>query len=230
MRIKIAALVTAVIAAALVSVAIAQGGARGPAPIAPGPGTNAADGRVDAASGGGLKPCPSDNSANFDTYSVGAVFEGHKLNPVQRVCEEPGAVAIAEHAPAVRDNHVAFLYGTCTVPPEDESSCPLPISVQVFPACERNRSLYARYPAPDGRVYDFTPIQIRGTEAAVFDDGLRIEVYTGDATVVIWGTDAARVRRAANALHGVHAGRKIGVSDPLPEPDRGAQEGLLRCG
>lgn len=170
------------------------------------------------------------HTANFDTYSVGAVFEGNKLNPVQRVCEEPDAVAIAEHAPAIRDNHVAFLYGTCTVPPEDESSCPLPISVQVFPACERNRSLYTRYPAPDGRVYDFTPIKIRGTEAAVFDDGLRIEVYTGNATVVIWGTDAARVGRAANALRGVHAGHTIGVSDPLPGPERGAQEGLLRCG
>ena len=86
-----------------------------------------------------------------------------------------------------------------------------------------------RYAAPDGQAYDSKLTKIRGTDAAVFDDGLRIEVYTGDATVVIWGTDAARVRRAANALHGVHAGRKIASSDPLPAPESGAQEGQLRC-
>lgn len=233
MKVNFATIATVVVAAAgaggVVAVALAQTAQPQPAPIAPGPGLNPGDGAVDAAAGGGLKPCPADKSANFDTYSLGATFEGQRRGQVERACQPPDPTARAMSAPALRDNHAGYNYGTCTVPPEDEASCPYPIAVQNFPACERNLSLYRRYAAPDGQTYPFDETTIRGVPAAVFDSGLRVEVYTGDVTVVIWGTEAGAVRRAASRLQGLHRGRPVSVSQDLPAPDPGAQQGKLAC-
>jgi hypothetical protein len=223
------AAVVVAVAIAAVSIALAQGGGPAPAPIRPGPGSPATGDKVDAAAGGGLKPCPSDKSANFDTYSLGGTFEDNRRGAPQRVCGMPSASAQAMRSPAVRDNHLGFNYGTCDVPPEDEASCAYPIAIQSFPACERNLSLYQRYPAPDGQSYPYEKTAIRGVPAAIFDSGQRIEIYTGDATVVVWGTSAPTVARAAERLQGTHRGTVVPASKELPAPSAGALDGKLAC-
>jgi hypothetical protein len=229
-RAPIAVAVTALGLAGIVSIAIAQvGRAPAPTPVQPGPGTRSGAAYADASAGGGLKPCPADKAPNFDAYSLGAEFEGHKLTGADRVCNPPDSSAVAMRAPAVRDNNLTYLYGTCKVPDDDEASCPYPVSVQNFPACERNLSLYQRYPAPSGESVPYTKTTVRGVPAAVFDGGLRIEVYTGDVTVVVWGQVAAAVRRAATHLQGLHGGKPVDGAEGLPDPRPGAMQGTLPC-
>lgn len=195
---------------------------------APAPGVPTPAAMPDAAGGGGLKACTAD-AANFDSYSVGVKFDGLPRTDTKRVCEAPDATAIRAGAPALRDNNLTFIYGTCRIPDDAEGGCSFPLSVQNFPACERNLSLYQRFPSPTGDVYPHIETEVRGVPAAVFDDGRRIEVYTGDATVVIWGQTATRVSAAARSLQGTHHGEAISPQQTLPPPEPGATAGRLAC-
>lgn len=231
MRFKIAIGLLAAVAIALLLVdSSALGGAATPDPVPsrPSPGVPTSSALPDAAGGGGLKRC-TDTTANFDAYSAGATFDGLRRADAQRICKDPDATAIRLGAPALRDNKLTFTYGTCKVPDEPEASCPYPLAIQNFPACERNLSLYRRFPSPTGDVYPHVQTKVRGVPAAVFDDGQRVEVYTGDATVVIWGQSATRVAAAAKSLQGIHRGQAIGSGQELPPPEPGAIEGQLAC-
>src|SRR5215211_4061253 len=45
-------------------------------------------------------------------------------------------------------------------------------------------------------------VTVRGVPAAYFENGLRLELYTGKATVMIFGPERAQIQRAAAALRG----------------------------
>lgn len=170
------------------------------------------------------KDCPSASEAvDHDQYSVGDDHEGLKLSKRYAVCD---AEPTGPYAPPTRRNFVSRLYGTCT--PIGEGGCPYPLEVQSWPACERNASLYTRFPGPAGPLIP-QRTTIRGVPAAVFDNGLRIEVYTGDATVVVTATSARDALVAARRLTGWRAGRRVEVTDPLPAPESGAVDGELAC-
>ncbi|MDQ5821963.1 MAG: hypothetical protein M3540_11035 [Actinomycetota bacterium] len=120
-----------------------------------------------------------------------------------------------------RAKYVSFIYGDCI--PVADTGCAPPAEIQVWPACVRNLSLYARYrnaPVPD-------PVTIRGTTAAYFEDGRRLEVQTRDSTVVIFGASHEVVSAAASTLRGVN------VADPatgaLAPPVPGAVDGRIAC-
>jgi hypothetical protein len=172
-----------------------------------------------------LKACPSDGSANFDTYSAGPSVAGKGLAQSLRRCEP---LYTGPSAPPGRVNSDTKIYGSC-MPEAGSESCSFPVTVESWPACERNLSLYRRHPAPDGSRLAYTTTQIRGTQAAIFDEGTRIEVYTGDATVVVTSTSADLARRAANQLVGNHRGKPVKGDENLPESDPGAVDGTLAC-
>jgi len=48
-------------------------------------------------------------------------------------------------------------------------------------------------------------VTVRGVPAAYFENGLRLELYTGKATVMIFGPERAQIQRAAAALRGANA-------------------------
>jgi hypothetical protein len=105
---------------------------------------------------------------------------------------------------ASRVNTVAFLYGTCEPPSGTDGGCAPPLSISSFPVCEQPRSLYERY-SGGGAPLPYENTRVRGAPAAVFNEGasgsrLRLEVYAGDARVVIAGDDAELVKRAADRM------------------------------
>jgi hypothetical protein len=121
-------------------------------------------------------------------------------------------------------NYVSFVYGECDA--TDETGCAPVAEVQVWPACRRNPSLYARgrsaiAPRPD-------PTSVRGAPAAFFDDGARLEIQTATSTVVVFGADRGAVSSIASALRGVNTGVRAG--QPFPRPAPGALDGTLSCG
>ena len=68
--------------------------------------------------------------------------------------------------------------------------------------------------------------RIRGVPAAYFEGGYRLEIQTGESTVVIFGS-RSRIRAAIAALEGLNVG--IGPGQDLPPPAPGALDGSLPC-
>lgn len=181
-------------------------GARGVPPARPDPGS--------------CRPIPGH-------LDVGLEFEG-MIAQTSRSCETPGL--LPDHAVPTSNNMDAVLYGTCE-PPQGEGGCDPPLQIQTFGACERNRSLYTRYPGPDGpRRYQ--AITVRGVPAALFDDGngVMLEIYTAKVTTVIFADSEEIARRVGEELRGRLDSRGIAAREALPQPAKGALEGELSCG
>jgi hypothetical protein len=107
-------------------------------------------------------------------------------------------------------DYVSFVYGDCRPPPQ-EGGCPPPAEVQVWPAARRSLASYAAtlgVSAP--------PVtRIRGSPAAFFDGGTRLELYTAQVTVVLCARSPERLGRIAAALRCVRRDRASGPADGL---------------
>jgi hypothetical protein len=156
--------------------------------------------------------------ATYEVYWLGRSFEGLKLTGTFRRLEKPGP---GEKFGA---DFTTYLYGTCK-PRGSDGGCALPLEIQSWAACKRNLSVYSV--TPDGRPLPHKRTTIRGVPAAIFEDGLRLEVYTGKTTVVLFGYSGPQLRRAANVMRSVSG--KVGPGDPLPPPAPGALTGGLSC-
>ena len=157
---------------------------------------------------------------DFDHYDAGSEVEGFRKTETFRQCEDAGA--------PTRINTVTAVYGSCAA--HGDAGCAPPVQISSSPACERNLALYEKYPGPPGapRV-EYRRTSLRGLPAAIFDSGRRIEIYTGDATIVVYGENKGLTRAAAIRLSGVGHGRPIGMTEDLPAPVDGALEGELTC-
>lgn len=177
-----------------------------------------------------LKPCTgADEPANFPIYSLGPSVEGHEVNSVTRRCDEP-----KPEAPA-RANSVTYAYGVC---PElldgTETSCAPPLQIQSWPACERSLADYELLP---GVPYPHKSLgEHQGVPAYSFDEGSRVELYTGTATIVIFATDPALIEKAVAAIQPEPASEPPGdpkeadaQSPELPPPAPEAMAGRLSC-
>lgn len=171
-----------------------------------------------SAPAGGPAPFDPRSFSSFALYWLGDRFEGLPLQATTRR-DEPLA-----RGEKVRADFVGFIYGDCFA--SDESGCPPPLEVQVWPACVRSLADYTLTPA--GEALPHERATVRGVPAAFFENGLRLELYTGKATIVIFGLARAQIQRAAAALRGANA---LASSAPtLPPPARGALNGTLACG
>jgi hypothetical protein len=157
---------------------------------------------------------------DFSLYSLGQSFEGLALTSITQR-DDP----IEPNEP-VRANYVGYIYGDCSIASGDEACAP-PLEVQVWPACIRNHSTYQLTPTP-GSQLPHTDVVVRGAPGAVYEEGHRLEVYTGAETVVIFGDNEAQLFRAADSLASVNAGG-IEPGEPLPAPAATAMAGELTC-
>ena len=176
---------------------------------------------TDAAAGTGVKPC----SEQIDDFTAGWNGKFHGLRRDSKVerCAPP-----APAGPPTPADFTEVSYGDCHATPGN--ACSLPLTVQSWPACERNLSLYDRYSGPDfAPPPQHTNLTIRGVPAASFNDGEWLEVYTGDTTIVIFGQTEQLQEAAANALVGNDDGDKVTATEQLPDPEPGATSGQLSC-
>ncbi len=148
----------------------------------------------------GVLPCTDkDEPTNFDAYSLGREFEGLPLTGVDRMCTEAPSFA----PPYVRENVVAYYYGDCDIPPDqEEGGCRLPLTIQSRPRCERDPSDYYS-----------SKVTVRGVPGRLQDGG--VELLTGDAVVNVSAIEPGRALRAARAL--IKAPAK--PSDPVDEAE-----------
>lgn len=140
-------------------------------------------------------------------YHLGPSFEGLPLT----------AAPDARGGPASGNPAVDFIYGTCDPPGglfEDRGGCAPPLSVQIWSACERHiASVGLRY----------RQMRIRGVPAADVQGDTRLELQTGDITIVIFATALDQARRAADALRSLDG--RVGPREHLPPPVKGALSG-----
>jgi hypothetical protein len=166
-----------------------------------------------------LQDCPrKDPRPDFETYWVGSPFEGLESSGLLRTCTkvDPLLVDIQPELAKHRENHLSVTYGTCEPP------CQFPLSVQTWPACERNLfDNEAGGPRPHRKyLVDGIPVAgfVRGFEG--------VEVYTGGSTVVIFAPlpQALRAVAALRATDGDPA-----TASKLPLPRTGVLSGRIRC-
>lgn len=156
-------------------------------------------------------------AVDFPLFSAGDSFEGNALTGITRRLDK------ADVVDAANANFVGFRYGDCEAG-DDGSGCTGPLQIQIWPACERTRSSYTMGGEPMPR----EDLRVRGAPASFFEEGQRLEIYTGRATIVLFGLGREQLKRAAHALRGV-AGSSAQPGDSLPAPAVGALEGKLAC-
>jgi hypothetical protein len=170
-----------------------------------------------AAAGTRFKPC----SERFAYYSLGERFEGAGHGRRIRRCDRPYP------GEPTRANYHSFVYDRC------QSGCDPSVSVQTWPACERHAHSYDPPPGTDDgfEVQHGRMFSLRGARARFYEHGSRLEVYTGEVTVVLFGDGRSQLRRAARALRTPRGVRPRVRRYParLPAPTEKALSGLLRC-
>jgi hypothetical protein len=138
----------------------------------------------------------------FPLYYLGTSFEKMDLVAIHRVDARgtPGE--------PVREDDVTFIYGACES--VDRAPCMPPLQVQVWNGCERNQHSYGPSFGPE------TQRELRGVPAATYEEGMRLELYTGNVTVVLFSAvrDRQLLLRAAGALRSIQGA--IGANMPLP--------------
>jgi hypothetical protein len=189
---------------------------------------------VDTAQPNDVLPCTGpDEPTNFPFYSLGVEFEAIPFTAELRRCDDPFP------GEPVRANYVSYIYGDCVVAPADgqtefDEGCAPPLEIQTWPSCERSLADYEFEP---GIPYSFDEFGLqRGVPAYSFDDGTRVELYTGTSVIVIFGDDPAQLLRAISAIRPEPAESPPGPPSllasgggDLPVPAPGATTGELRC-
>jgi hypothetical protein len=105
-------------------------------------------------------------------------------------------------------DYVSFVYGDCR-PSSPEGGCAPPAEVQVWPVGRRSLGAYDAPRGGSGLAPELA--RIRGSPAAFFDAGTRLELYTAQLTVVLFARSRERLGELADALHCVAEG---GANDP----------------
>jgi hypothetical protein len=156
----------------------------------------------------------------FPLYSLGDSFEGLPLTAVHR--------AVGDISPAgFQENFVQFVYGDCQT--TNDTGCTPPLAIQVWPACERNPSLYAL--TPNGEPFPHRDVVERGVPAAFYAGDTILELYSGDVTIALFSEDRRLLQRAARALAPANglANAEARSGNDLPAPAAGALAGELSC-
>ena len=160
----------------------------------------------------------SGQAAPFMHYWLGSSFEDLRLIGRTYSCSRPD---FQELPLVIRTNMASFLYGECDT--AGDAGCDSSLEVQTWPACDRNFSSY-----DFGSLFRRPTLERRlGVPSAVFGDD-RIELYTGDVTVIIFASSVAQGERAVRSLRATSGAENPGAR--LLAPVAGSLDGLLDCG
>jgi hypothetical protein len=168
--------------------------------------------------------------ARFMEFDVGPSMAGMARVHKQVECSDPEPVRTSAAGGEIdpnslgRAHSVTYIYGTCT--PRRDQGCSPPLSIQTWPACERSA---ADYTMAGQRLDPSEVLEIRGAPARFYGDN-RLELSTGEVTVVIFGDSRALLLAAAGTLRTTpDSPTEVGRSGALPAPVPGSQDGTLAC-
>jgi len=187
------------------------------------------DGKPGASASRSMLCTDPSQATNFEVFSLGGSPLDLTLAASLRRCDtptelgEPGA------------NYVSYIYGACEPRATGDTGCSPPLEIQTWPACQRSLSDYSFEGSP--LPHEMLPSE-RGAQVASFEDGMRLEVYTGASTVVVFANQPAVALKVLSLLRPAAEdsppARQAGelettVPESLDPPDQGATEGKLSC-
>jgi hypothetical protein len=131
---------------------------------------------------------------------------------------------------------VAYAYGRCEIP-ENASGCQRPLEIQSWPACQRSLADYSfeGRPLPHEKLEKHDAAKVVEIDFAIEN---RVEVYTGETTVVIFATSPQLAREAVQLLRLRPKGAEITTrgsslnnhaDERLEKPESGSVDGTLAC-
>ncbi len=173
-----------------------------------------------------FRPCASGDTPEFPHYYLGESFEGLPVTDREYTCTEP------EPGYFARVHDMSYIYDDC----EPLQGCARTVEVQTWPACDRSRMLYTLAPDPTtGRPIHYHRSSGRGVPGIYVIETeaghVRIELYTGDVTIVVFGDSLDEARRAVAALQSAPTSSPVvAAGDELAPPVRGHLVGKLNCG
>jgi hypothetical protein len=145
----------------------------------------------------------------FPVYWLGESFQGLPLERVARMDDPGGFPGKPYNDPW---HEVRFIYGTCTIPP-GESSCRVPLSIDIRPYCEVPPEIVA------DAVKTGPPEEIRG--AVVQRTGKSsMLVWTDNVSIGIHATDPAVADAAAQNLVRLNGSKPSLPEEALGPPDQ----------
>lgn len=172
-----------------------------------------------------LKNCDTQSDEFTAGQSVAALERVHR----EVVCTQPEPVRTEaaggiDPASLGRGNFVASIYGTCNA--TSDQGCAPPLQIQTWPACERSA---ADYTLEGRRLEPSEILSIRGVPARFYGSD-RLELSTGDVTVVVFGNSRALMLAAAGALRTTATSpHSVRAAENLPAPVSGSEDGTLPC-
>jgi hypothetical protein len=157
--------------------------------------------------------CPVGAPIPLRYYDLGPRFAGLKRTSHKEVCNPPPLAGIrVRSGSSGAVGYVSVTYGTCA--PSSAAGCFPPLEVQSWPECARNPNTFreggtgretqqnALNPSNAVRFQAATRIP-----AQAFEGGARLEIYSGDTTIVVFAGDRDQASRAAAELAAVAADR-----------------------
>jgi len=193
------------------------------------------DSEVQVPAGANWLPCTgAEDPLNFAGFSLGEEYQGIELATVQRLCVTPSG-----SPETIRPNFINYLYGECELVADEDGyvdgGCAPPLQVQSYPACERALADY-RLDADEAYPQGKRVTLPGGAVRVSFDGGTRVETYTGESTVVVFGDDPKLVAGAADALTLDQQSDEVGkpvptskTSNQFSRPSAGSLAGELKC-
>lgn len=177
-------------------------------------------------------PCTGPRDpVNFDVFSAGPAVAGVPMTAALRRCDD-GALA-----DEVTANDLTYVYGECQSQVEGEGGCLPPLQIRSYPACQRT---YVDY-SFEGKPLPYTELPpINGAKVIEIEflADHRIEIYTGDSTIVISAADWSLAEAALEQLRAQPPGTPPATSasslaqgsqGSLEPPLKAAIEGDLQC-
>lgn len=170
------------------------------------PAQDAGAGQISLGAADFRRVCPSGAPIPNRGYDLGREFEGLKRSSKGTVCDPgppPGITVI--NGPKEAIGYVSVTYGSCT--PTAAAGCFLPLEVQSWPQCARNPNSF-RERGPGGRSWEVAlnpsdAVRLPGAPwvpAQAFEAGARLEIYSGETTIVVYSRDRHLALVAATAL------------------------------
>ncbi len=147
--------------------------------------------------------CPAGAPIPVRHYDLGRTFAGLDLTSQKKLCLTPPTGVPVAGGPAEAVGYVSVVYGSCR--PTQGAACYPPLNVQSWPECARNPNSYGSQEAQPGPRIILMSDALRvptapWIPARTFEGGRRLEIYSGDTTIIVFSSNPRLARAAASAL------------------------------
>lgn len=147
--------------------------------------------------------CPPGAPIPVRSYDLGDAFAGLELTSHEKLCLTPPTDVPVTSGPTEAVGYASVVYGSCT--PTRSAGCYPPLNVQSWPECARNPNSYGSGGARPGPEITLMSDALwvptaPWIPALTFEDGRRLEIYSGDTTIVVFSANPRLAGAAASAL------------------------------